>query len=136
MTPDNIWDPSDIQLPHQSSVIGDLECNHPDKYTDNSEYDVLTGSISSIYTARITEGLLDEAATVLANTTKERHSKVDAKTLAQIWMFGLGPAQQTLKTTTQVGIRHDVHPLSCWYKTDIIHGYNARRFNTTMKRKQ
>ena len=71
-------------------------------------------------------------ATVLAITTKGHHSKVDAKALAQIWRIRLGPTQQTLKTTTQVGIRHDVHPLSCWYKTDIIHGCNSRRFNTTM----
>ena len=60
-------------------VIGSLECIHPDKYNENSEYDVLTGSISSIYTARLAEGLLDEAATVSEITTKERHSKVDAK---------------------------------------------------------
>ena len=82
MISDNRWDPLDIQLPHHSSVIGALECNHPEKYTDNSKYGVLTGSISSIYTARLAEGLSDEAATVSAITTKERHSKVYAKTLA------------------------------------------------------
>ena len=92
----------DIQPPHHSSVIGALECNHPEKYTDNSEYDVLTGRISSIYTARLTEGLSGEVATFSEINTKERHSTVDAKTLAQKWRIGLGPAQQTLKTTTQV----------------------------------
>ena len=79
MSSENQWYPSDIQLPHHSSVIGALECNHPEKYTDNSEYDVLTGSISSIYTARLAEGLLDEAATLSSITTKEHHSKVNAK---------------------------------------------------------
>ena len=64
MTSDNIWYPLDIQIPHHSSFIGSLECNHPDKCTDNSEYDLLTGSISSIYTGRLAEGLSDEAATV------------------------------------------------------------------------
>ena len=122
MTSDNRWDPLDIQLPHHSSLIEALECNFPQKYTDNSEYDVLEGIISSIYNTRLAEGLSDEAVTVLAITTKERHSKVDAKTLAQIWRFGLGPAQQTLKATTQFIIRYAFHPLTLWYKTDIIHG--------------
>ena len=83
MTSDNIWNPSDIQLPHHSSVIVSLECSHPEKYTDNSEYDVLTGKNSSIYTARLAEGLSNEADTVSAIITKKRHSKVDAKILEQ-----------------------------------------------------
>ena len=82
MTPDNKWDPPDIQLPHKSSVSAALEFSHPDKYTDNSEYDVLTGSISSIYTARLAEGLWGEVDTFSEITTKERHSKLDAKILA------------------------------------------------------
>ena len=72
---------------------------------------------------------MDEAATVSEITKNQSHSKVDARTLTQKWRIGLGPAQQTLNTTTQIGIRHDVHPLTSRYKTDITHGYNARRLN-------
>ena len=72
---------------------------------------------------------MHEAGTLSEITTRDRHSKVDAKTLAQIWRIGLGPTQQTLKTTTQVGIRHAVNLLTHRYKTYIIHGYNARRLN-------
>ena len=75
---------------------------------------------------------MDEAAIVSAINTKERHYKVDDKKLAQRWRIGLGPAKHTLKTTTQVGFRHAVHPLNRRYKTDIFHGYNAKRLNTTM----
>ena len=57
MTSDNRWDPSNIQLTHHSSVIGTLKCSHSDKYTDNSEYDIMTGSVYSIYTSRLAEGL-------------------------------------------------------------------------------
>ena len=71
-------------------------------------------------------------ATVSKITTKGRHSKVDAKTLAQICRTGLGTVQQSLKTTTQVGVRHNVHPLTRRYKMDIIHGCNARGLNTTI----
>ena len=132
MTSDNKWDPSDIQLPHHSLVIGALECSHPEKYTDNPKYDVLTGSIYSIYTEILVKGLSDEAATVSATNTKYCPSKLDAKTLAQICRIGLGPAQNTLKTTTQVGVRFDVHSITRQYKTDIIHGYNERLLNTTI----
>ena len=82
MTSHNRWYPSDIQLLHNSLVIGSLECNQPEKYTNNSEYYVLTGRISIIYTTILAEGLLDEAAAVAEITTKERHSKLDAKILA------------------------------------------------------
>ena len=72
-------------LPTNTTLfIGALKCNHPEKYTDNSEYDVLKDSLSSIYTPRIAEGLSDEAATVSGITTKERHYKVDDKILVQI----------------------------------------------------
>ena len=40
--------------------------------------------------------------------------------------------KKNLNTTTQDGIRHDVHPLTNRYKTDITHGYNARRLNKTI----
>ena len=70
MTSDNIWDPSYIQLPHHSSVIGYIEYNYPEKYTDNSKYNVLTGIISSIYTEILVEWLSDKAATVSEITMK------------------------------------------------------------------
>ena len=131
MTSDNRWDPSDIQIPHHSSVIVYIKGIHHEKYTDNSKYDILIGRIYIIYTTRIVEGLLDEAATLSEITKKESHSKLDAKILVQIWRIGLRPAQYTLKTKTQVGIKHALHPLTCRYKTDIIHRYNARRLKTT-----
>ena len=68
----------------------------------------------------------------MAINTKECHYKVDDKTLTQRWRIGLGPAQQTLNTTTHVGIRHSFHPLARRYKTDIIYGYNTSRLNTTI----
>ena len=122
----------DIQLTHHSLVIGYIECSHPDKYTNNSEYNILTGSISSTCTSKLAEGLFYEAAIVSEITTKEHHSKVVAKILSQIWKIKLGSSQQTLKTTTQVGVRHNVHPLTRLYKTGIIHGYNSSHISTTI----
>ena len=117
-----------------TSLLGywSSQCSQPEKYNDNSEYDVLIGSISSDYTASLVEGLSDELATSSIITTKKRHSKVYAKTLAQRWRIGLGPAQQKLKTTAQVGVKPAVHPLTCQYKTYIIHGYHVKRLNTTI----
>ena len=69
MTSYNRWDPSYIQLPHPSLVNGALKYNHPEKYTNNSKCDVLTGRIYRIYTAILVGGLSDGAATELATTT-------------------------------------------------------------------
>ena len=93
MTTDNRWDKLYIQLTYHSLVIGALKYNNPGKYNDNYEYDVVIGSISSIYTARLTKGLSDEAATVSEITTKESHSELYAKTLVQRWRIVLGPVQ-------------------------------------------
>ena len=60
ITSDKKWDSSDIQIPHYLSVIVVFECSQPDKYTDNSENDVLTDSISSIYITILAEGLSDK----------------------------------------------------------------------------
>ena len=76
-------------------------------------------------TARLAESISDEAAAISKITTNKRHSKVDAKTMAQIWRTRLGPVNQTLKTITQVEIRHAFHPFNRRYNMDIIHGYSA-----------
>ena len=61
-----------------------------------------------------------------------RQYKADAKTLAKIWRIRLGSAQQTLKTTTQVGVRHSVHLLTRQYTANIIIGRKAGRLDMTM----
>ena len=52
------------------------------------------------------------------------------ETLSRLWNIGLDAVRHTLKTTTQIGIRHAVRPLSRRYRTDtqMMH---YRRLDTT-----
>jgi hypothetical protein len=59
-----------------------------------------------------------------------RHSSVTAEELSRKWRIGLYTAKETLKVTTQFGIRHAVHPLRRRYRTDIMQ-MRLRRLNTT-----
>ena len=93
MASDNKWDPLKTQLLHHSLDIGSLEYDHPKKYTDNSEYDKLIGSVYSIYCTRISERMNSHKNVFIpANTTNECHSKIDPKSLAQRWGIGLNSA--------------------------------------------
>ena len=50
--------------------------------------------------------------------TKARHSAVTPEELASKWRIGLQAARDTLKVTTQHGVRHALHPLKRRYRTD------------------
>ncbi len=52
---------------------------------------------------------------VLAYDTKHRRLDVAPEELAKQWGIGLDMAAKMLKATTQAGIWHAVHPLSCQY---------------------
>jgi len=58
------------------------------------------------------------AVSVGATFLKTRHSKVTPEELARKWRVGLQTICNTLKTTTQFGVRHVIHPLKRRYRTD------------------
>jgi hypothetical protein len=62
--------------------------------------------------------------------TKDRHSQVTAEEVARKFRCGIELAKQTLKTTTQRGVRHAIHPLHRRYRVDHLH-LNRRRLNDT-----
>ena len=61
---------------------------------------------------------------------KDRHSKVSAEIVAKRFQCGLETAKQTLKATTQRGIRNSVHPLNRRYRVDHLN-LNRRRLHDT-----
>ena len=63
--------------------------------------------------------------------TQTRHSEITPKELARKWRIGLQAAKDTLKVTTQHGIRHAIHPLKRRYRTDHM-SLSYRRLNTRM----
>lgn len=62
--------------------------------------------------------------------SQERHHKLDAQGLAKKWNIGLRTAKDTIKATTQLGIRSAVGPLTRRYRTDLMQAHH-RRLNTT-----
>jgi hypothetical protein len=62
--------------------------------------------------------------------SKERHSQVNAETVARKFRCGLETAQRTLKTTTQRGVRQSIHPLHRRYRVDHLN-LHQRRLNDT-----
>ncbi|TAN87586.1 MAG: hypothetical protein EYR95_16485, partial [Phormidium sp. SL48-SHIP] len=60
-----------------------------------------------------------------------RHTRITAPELARIFSCGIDTAERTLKATTQLAIRHAVHPLSRRYKTDLMQTA-CRRLNVEM----
>jgi hypothetical protein len=59
------------------------------------------------------------------------HSVVSTEELAKKWRIGINTTKLTLKTTTQFGLRHALHPIHHRYRTDhMLLRYD--RLNTTL----
>ena len=57
---------------------------------------------------------------------KDRHSQVSPETVARKFRCGLETARRTLKTTTQRGVRHAIHPLHRRYRVDHLNLHRKR----------
>ena len=53
--------------------------------------------------------------------SKERHPAVTSKNLSERWNIGLNQAKQTLRATTQRGVRSPILPASRRYRTDQLY---------------
>ncbi len=63
--------------------------------------------------------------------TKDRHHEVTPELLSKKWGCGLLTAKNTLRHTTQLGIRSAIGPLTRRYRTDLIQLHH-RRLNVTI----
>ena len=61
--------------------------------------------------------------------SKTRHSEVSPEELARKWSIGLDKTLETLKVTTQFGVRKGVHPLTRRYRVDHL-CLSRRRLST------
>ena len=55
---------------------------------------------------------VQERKTFISN---ERHTSITSDQLGERWNIGMKQAQQTLRVTTQQGVRSAILPLSRWY---------------------
>ena len=80
--------------------------------------------VSSVHVATAHRNNTD--ARVAFVGAKDRHSQVSAETVARKFRCGLETAQRTLKTTTQRGVRHAIHPLHRRYRVDHLNLHRKR----------
>jgi hypothetical protein len=159
LTEDTLWDPSTVTFRPTSSedaarnsVIGNVRTSRVSSVissnnltpreslltSDSAISDVALVSVSPVFCdetllPRLCAGVRVAAANRPNGTPvymDERHSLVSPDNLARLWNIGLDAARHTLKTTTQIGVRHAVRPLSRRYQTDtqMLH---YRQLDTT-----
>ena len=61
-------------------------------------------------------------------SSTDRHRKLDATSLAEMWGIGIKRASATIQCTTQRGVRSAILPLSRRYRADRM--YNLKRLNS------
>ena len=71
-----------------------------------------------------------ETSSIGAAYSATRHSVVTPELLSRQWSIGLDTARQTLRATTQNGIRTAIHPITRRYRVDHLH-LHRRRLNRT-----
>jgi len=71
-----------------------------------------------------------QSISVQAYDTRHRRANIQPEVLSRQWGIGLDTARNTLKCTTQAGIRHAIHPITRRYRTDYMN-LRHRRLHTT-----
>ena len=132
-------------------TIGAERPEEPQLQFGEAEYDVLLASCSAVYSERTLiqrliasvrvvscyedeeDSLMHEAAEprkMAAVDIRARHTELSAEEVSKKFGIGIETARNTLKATTQHGIRHAMHPLSRRYRTDIMQS-KRKRLNDT-----
>jgi hypothetical protein len=128
LTFDTEWDPHTVHLAATQFVEAEM------RISDNSDSEGLQ-QISSIYSLpAMAEAIANQrnikAIDVEARKTfvsNQRHPAINHEILSERWNIGLNQAKQTLKVTTQRGVRSAILPLSRRYRTDRMYGEKKLR---------
>ena len=149
MTSDEVWDPVTVNIAalrrrsreeEEKSQLCSLG-SEPHSEQSTLERGIL-GSVSEVYDdVEFTKRMIanvnivthvrhedDSVMTIGAIGARNRHSVVTAEEVARKFKCGLDTAKQTLKVTTQRGIRHALHPLHRRYRVDHL-DLNRKRLN-------
>ena len=128
LTLDAEWDPQTVQLKAVARAQRSVQAA-----VQSGDVEPGLVQISSVFcTKEMAENIIKQqhigAIDVEARKTfvsNERHSAVTSEQLCERWNIGLKHAKQTLKVTTQRGVRSAILPLSRRYRTDRM--YNQRK---------
>jgi hypothetical protein len=149
MTDDAMWEPDNVSI---AQILSDRDSYCDELYSISDVFSdirltskmVSAVQVHTIKREPLTNSSLLEKQTVTdhenqtSNTinnisyliAKNQHSHITAEEVAKRFRCGLETARRTLKTTTQNGIRHAIHPLTRRYRVDHLN-LNQRRLNDT-----
>ena len=86
---------------------------------DAGDYCLLAGISTALTDETLLPRIIDNVH--IANTkSKNRHCDISPESLSQKLRIGLNTARDTLKVTTQQGIRQAVNPITRRYRTDLM----------------
>jgi Reverse transcriptase (RNA-dependent DNA polymerase) len=145
VTDESVWNPSNVTIANIATTsdlplvemltrrtlsslnvtnkdIPDDTCNDLTPYDDATLLNRMIGNVK-VATAH-------RDANISFVGSKDRHSNVNAETVARKFRCGIETAQRTLKTTTQRGVRHSIHPLHRRYRVDHLNLHRRRLGDT------
>jgi hypothetical protein len=108
---DDDWDPTSTDL--TDHIPKDIKSMTSTGDTDMfAESNQVLGGISSIYSHTMLTNRVTQSVRKIAQVaSKTRHSKVSPEHLSRAWNIGLDRAKDTLRVTTQKGIRYSINPI-------------------------
>jgi hypothetical protein len=129
LTDDMEWDPSatDLTDPLPKEI---MEVNTIETYDETNESETILTSISLIYSHKTLGNRVLKSVRVSEQVASQtRHTRVSPESIARMWNVGLERAKETLRVTTQKGIRFAIHPIHRRYRVDhLLHlGLQTRR---------
>ena len=128
LTLDTEWDPHTVRLASVQSAEAE------DVFGDGfGGIEPCLLQISSVYSFKeMAESMREQRNISVVDVnewktfvSRERHPVVTKETLSERWNIGLNQAKQTLKVTTQRGVRSVILPMSRRYRTDRM--YHQRK---------
>ena len=132
MSDENEWDPSNATFNVSLIKEESRSSLYPEYHL--SVASIISAMENNIYIHDMPPSniVLDPAQVpTISVTTNERHHKLTPESLSRKWNIGLKTARQTIKATTQLGIRSAVGPLTRRYRTDLLQSRH-RRLNITL----
>jgi hypothetical protein len=120
---------SETNVKMEVKIHGEMEASLGKISRVYSEQEFRDGLISAVQVAtsyREDVDKMEYGRKAYAVITNERHSKVTPEELSRKWSIGLQTAKDTLRVTTQKGIRTAIHPMTRRVRVDHLHLHRPR----------
>ena len=127
LTLDSDWNPHTVQLASAQRAEAEM--------IGASDIEPGLAQISAVFCCNQMAEAISEQRLIMATTvdvpgaktfiSNKRHTQITSEQLSERWNIGLSQAKNTLKVTTQRGVRSAIIPLSRRYRTDRM--YNQRK---------